>query len=199
VYVSGNIGIGTVNPTTKLEVDYGDILVKGVENFTSPGKQAILYMGDENHSIRAEYASGLIFGTWNAPNAIVVKDSTGNVGIGTTNPIGRLDVNGSIYQRGDVLHADYVFEPDYKLETIEEHSEFMWQNKHLSAIPKVKVDENGLEIVEIGSHRKGIVEELEKAHIYIEQLHKQNQILESRLIKLEAMITGLSVSQKGAR
>jgi len=56
---------------------------------------------------------------------------------------------------------------DYDLESIREHADFMWKNKHLAAIPKAKVDENGMEVVEVGSHRKGIVEELEKAHIYI--------------------------------
>ena len=70
---------------------------------------------------------------------------------------------------------------------------FMWENRHLKAIPKAAVDKNGMEIVEVGSHRKGIVEELEKAHIYIEQLQKQikeqdniMQLLEERLVKLEA-------------
>lgn len=43
----------------------------------------------------------------------------------------------------------------------------MWKNKHLKAIPKAKVDEEGREIVEVGAHRKGIMEEREKAHIYI--------------------------------
>jgi len=111
---------------------------------------------------------------------------TGRVGIGTNNPKGVLDVNGPIYQRGSSLHADYAFEADYKLESIDEHSKLMWENKHLPAIPKVRVDKNGMEIVEVGSHRRGIVEELEKAHIYIEQLHKQNKALEERLMKLEA-------------
>ena len=115
-------------------------------------------------------------------------DSAGNVGIGTTDPNGKLDVNGSIYQRGSSLHADYVFEAGYELESIDEHSEVMWQNKYLPAIPKARRDENGREILEIGAHRKGIVEELEKAHIYIEQLHKQNKTLEERVAALEKMI-----------
>jgi hypothetical protein len=76
-------------------------------------------------------------------------------------------------KRGGVLHADYVFESDYELESIEDHGTYMWENKHLKAIPQVEKDENGREIVEVGSHRKGIVEELEKAHIYIEQLHHE--------------------------
>ena len=80
----------------------------------------------------------------------------------------------------------------------------MWQQKHLAAIPKTKVDENGQEIIEIGAHRKGIVEELEKAHIYIEQLHKrikelkgQNEIIEARLVMMEAAVGKLAVRQEG--
>ncbi|MGA1826467.1 MAG: hypothetical protein ACMUIP_17570 [bacterium] len=85
----------------------------------------------------------------------------------------------------------------------------MWENKHLKAIPKATADQNGQEIIEVGAHRKGIVEELEKAHIYIEQLHKRitvieeynkkiddrnkemkehNREIEERLSKLEAML-----------
>jgi len=110
---------------------------------------------------------------------------------------GTLDVKGPIWQRGGVLHADYVFRPDYELESIDKHSEFMWQNKHLPAIPKAMTDENGREIVEVGAHRRGIVEELEKAHIYIDQLHKQNIALETRLAKLEVIVAQMSIEQKG--
>lgn len=124
---------------------------------------------------------------------LMVVESDGNVGIGTAKPKGTLDVNGSIYQRGKVLNADYVFEHNYQLESIGDHADFMWSNKHLKAIPKAAVDENGKEIVEIGSHQRGIVEELEKAHIYIEQLHEQMEkqnnrmlLLEERLMQMEA-------------
>ncbi len=60
----------------------------------------------------------------------------------------------------------------------------MWKNKHLVAIPKAKVDEQGQEIVEVGAHRKGIVEELEKAHIYISQLEERLAKLESRISEM---------------
>ena len=89
------------------------------------------------------------------------------------------------------MHADYVFEPGYNLESIEEHAMFMWEKKHLRAIPKARVDESGREIIEVGAHRQGIVEELEKAHIYIEQLHDRNQELERRMIKLETMLNAM--------
>ena len=80
-------------------------------------------------------------------------------------------MNGSIFQRGVQLFADYVFEPTYTLESIEEHADFMWNNKHLPAVGAKKVDEQGQEIVEIGARMRGLLEELEKAHIYISTLN----------------------------
>ena len=121
-------------------------------------------------------------------DVMVFDRVTNNVGIGTNSPMGALDVNGSIYQRGGLLHADYVFEKDYKLESIEDHTQFMWANKHLKAIPKATVDKNGREIVEVGSHQRGIVEELEKAHIYIDQLNNKIKILEEQLNVLSAKL-----------
>ena len=131
----------------------------------------------------------------NLSNAMTVLKN-GNVGIGTYTPQGTLDVNGSIYQRGGVRHADYVFENDYNLESIEEHSEFMWKNKHLKAIPKATVDENGNEYLEFGAHTLGIVEELEKAHIYIEKLNDRNELLEKRILILESKLNELVTLQK---
>lgn len=109
----------------------------------------------------------------------------GDVGIGTVTPAGKLDVNGTIYQRGSVLHADYVFEPEYELESIEEHADYMWREKHLKAVPKAELDESGQEMLEIGAHRRGILEELEKAHVYIQQLNDRIKVLEAKLAKLE--------------
>jgi hypothetical protein len=125
-------------------------------------------------------------------NTLIYGDfSTGRVGINTTTPGAALDVNGEIWQRGSQLHADYVFEPDYKLESIDEHAEFMWKNKHLRAIPKASVDGQGREVVMVGAHRRGIVEELEKAHIYIDQLHDRINDQEAQIKKLAKMVEEL--------
>jgi hypothetical protein len=53
-------------------------------------------------------------------------------------------------------------------------------------VPGVTKDENGKEIVEVGSHQRGILEELEKAHVYIEQLNHKVKALEARLKNLES-------------
>ena len=54
----------------------------------------------------------------------------------------------------------------------------MWENQHLKAVPKATKDEDGQDIVEYGSHLRGILEELEKAHVYIAELHARIKALE---------------------
>jgi hypothetical protein len=185
---SGNVGIGdsigSENPVYKLDVVGNRIRLR---NSIATGAKSLSMRTDGSLiDLQAENADLFISAVSN--NVLLQTASGGNVGIGTATPNGKLDVNGSIYQRGGVLHADYVFEPGYKLESIEEHSDFMFNNKHLKAVPKAKADENGIEIVEVGSQRRGILEELEKAHIYIHQLSSQNKKLEERIARLEALL-----------
>lgn len=169
----GNIGIGTINPYIKL-------LVK--QSLDNPNAGMAVLNAAMNHTARM-WMDGAIFRITNDGADGVAIDSVGNVGIGTAVPQGKLDVNGAIYQRGALLHADYVFEPDYKLESIEEHADYMWQEKHLKAVPKAAKAENGQEIVEVGARGKGVLEELEKAHIYIAQLNERIKKLEAKLEK----------------
>lgn len=115
----------------------------------------------------------------------IVVDPNGNVGIGTSAPTGRLDVNGQIYQRGAALHSDYVFEPEYKIESIEEHAAYMWQNKHLPAVQQSQKDASGQDMVEYGARNRGVLEELEKAHVYIQQLNDKNKALEAKINELK--------------
>jgi len=246
-YFSNNVGIGTTNPSQKLDVN-GDINIKsaykiagdtvlstsGAQNIfvgvgagenttgnfnTFVGASAGLsnMTGDDNTflGLQAGFYNttgvGNVFignnaGYYETGNdKLYIANSSSSAGVliygdFASNLVeinGTLDVKGPIWQRGGVLHADYVFEPGFELESIDKHSDFMWQNKHLPAIPKAMTDEKGREIVEVGAHRKGIVEELEKAHIYIDQLHKQNIALETRLAKLEVIVAQMSIAQKG--
>jgi uncharacterized coiled-coil protein SlyX len=135
---------------------------------------------------------------------------SGNVGIGTNVPAGKLDVNGSIFQRGIQLFADYVFEPTYTLESIEEHAAFMWNNRHLPAVGARTLDEQGREVVEIGARMRALLEELEKAHIYISTLNgkvterdeklatleRQNAELSERLARIEAFLSASKSEKK---
>ena len=112
--------------------------------------------------------------------AMLTTDLTVGIGTDAPHPDAMLDVNGRIFQRGGRLHADYVFQPGYQIEAITEHSDFMWANRHLPGVPSATTDEDGQEIVELGRHQRGILEELEKAHIYIQWLHERLKKLEAR-------------------
>ncbi len=176
-----NVGIGATSPDFKLDVN-GSIKVRN---------SAIYFGNDVSHqwTIGPQVAdSYVIYANGAAGYVMVLNRISGNVGIGTTSPQGKLDVNGAIYQRGGQLHADYVFDPKYTLESIEEHAEFMWQKQHLTAVPKAKYDENGLEVLEIGSHRKGMLEELEKAHIYIDQLNSNAKMQNAQIAALKTLV-----------
>jgi hypothetical protein len=208
---ANGIGIGTENPSRDIHIFKDVNAATGIRlqnpNNGSSARQRISFDNEEgtiagiqiwgsgaNSSNQMDIFNNRAGGKINlhtGGGGLTIANS-GNVGIGTTNPLGTLDVNGSIYQRGNVLHADYVFEPDYQLESIEAHAAFMWKNKHLKAIPKAKTDEAGREILEVGAHRKGIVEELEKAHIYIDQLHHRIKTLEEQLTQLASQFDSIN-------
>lgn len=132
------------------------------------------------------------------PNVII----GGNVGIGVIAPSEKLEVIGNINITGSYLingakgsFADFVFENDYKLESIEDHAKFMWQNKHLPAVSSAKEIKNSGSY-DISERREQMLEELEKAHIYIEQLNSQvkslvqkNTELQLRMEQIEKLLT----------
>ncbi len=57
--------------------------------------------------------------------------------------------------------------------------------------PPRQLDELGNEILELGAHQRGILEELEKAHVYIEQLDTRNREQQRKIRELEARLAAL--------
>lgn len=106
------------------------------------------------------------------------------------------EFDGAVIVNGTQVHPDYVFDTDYKLESIEEHSKFMWQEKHLPAVPAAKTDGNGKYTWEVGKQSMGILEELEKAHIYIEKLNNKIKELEQKMEKMELVNAELGESSE---
>lgn len=183
LFMNGHVGIGTESPIYPFHIEKSlNNWVSYIRNTSTNNGFGLLV-----ESASSDSSTYNLFELGNADGSKLVVKGDGKVGIGTWNPQGTLDVNGAIFQRGSELHADYVFEADYKLETIEQHAAYMWKHKHLKAIPKAKVDAEGREVLELGAHRKGIVEELEKAHVYIEELHRdlKEQQREIEALKIE--------------
>ena len=80
---TGNVGIGVTSPSQKLHVN-GNMLTNRV------------YLMDTNHSIRAQSGVGLVFSTFGVGDIMALREETGRLGIGMTNPSYRLDVNGTV-------------------------------------------------------------------------------------------------------
>ena len=117
---NGNIGIGTVTPTNKLDVE-GNIGVKS-------GKVVRFYdSGNSNYSTIDSPASGAIaFSTGGVADAAYITNA-GNVGIGTAAPAEKLDVDGHIRIRGN--NRSLYFDGDQALfKTTSSGTDFKFQN-----------------------------------------------------------------------
>jgi len=79
----------------------------------------------------------------------------------------------------EITVPDYVFSNNYKLETIEEHADFMFKNKHLPSLASMYNYKNYISIFGEEQRREDILEELEKAHLYIYRLNNKIKHLEN--------------------
>ncbi|MFH1536271.1 MAG: LamG-like jellyroll fold domain-containing protein, partial [Patescibacteria group bacterium] len=120
VFSGGNVGIGTTNPSAKLAVSSGSIVIDNGYNIYLNGiaggaLDTNWYLGkDANHNIN-------IAGAPDGTRAFQVLDAgtsavrlhvefSGNVGIGTTGPGALLDVRGSAVFNEDSADADFRVE-----------------------------------------------------------------------------------------
>ncbi|MCS6305785.1 MAG: hypothetical protein H8K07_19285 [Nitrospira sp.] len=98
-FVGGNVGIGTANPSAGLEIDKGptnDVAL--VLNSSGPGWGSGLQLkntapGGKTYGIYSGSGSLHITDADNGVDRLLI-DSSGNVGIGTTSPGGKLEVAG---------------------------------------------------------------------------------------------------------
>ena len=211
----GELGVGTALPRGKLDVvqpGAGNALYvgnTGTYHGVISSDDGIYFNSDANNNGTADFFA---WGTDRADTTggieLMRLLDNGNLGIGTTGPTHRLEVIGDIfasskiYASGSCVHGcDRVFQPDYELESIEEHAALMWEKSHLPAVgPTV---ENG--VWNITEKTGGMLNEIEKAHIYTEQLNtnlqakaaqlselqQQNEALAARLAALEAAVAGI--------
>ncbi|HEX8845926.1 MAG TPA: tail fiber domain-containing protein [Pyrinomonadaceae bacterium] len=92
----GKVGVGTTTPSEKFQVNSGNLLVKGTDNFTASPHEGRVYLGDNNHYIKSVWGSGVRIGTIGQADAITLLQDGGKVGIGTTQPGQRLEVAGAL-------------------------------------------------------------------------------------------------------
>lgn len=199
---AGKVGIGTSTPTKELEV-LGDLLVKQSD------ENAILEFsaGDHLWEITQNLTTGRLVFFYPGGGAVTGsfkfdpkgQENLFRVGVKDSETV---DINGNLEVTGtvtalNVSQPDYVFDSSYNLLPIEENAEFMWKHKHLPSLPSAGMDHRG--DVDLVAHQMGMLEELEKAHIYISELNEAIGVLRQELASKSAKLVELEARLDASR
>ena len=92
------IGFGTNSPSKTYDFRNGDVTIFGGEDgFNANGERARLYIGNNNANLGAIFGTGIYIDPGNsAGDAVIIRQATGRVGLGVSNPDERLHINGRI-------------------------------------------------------------------------------------------------------
>jgi hypothetical protein len=204
-YNSGNVGIGTSSPGTKLHLYSTSHNYLTIENNGAPlesevrfknldGEWEVGINGGEQFEIQDKETGNIVFLVdQNTPAHTMVLKSSGNVGIGTNSPSKELDVNGDAKIQGileaeeiivEASGADFVFEDNYRLLPLKGVEQYIKQHRHLPDIPSAKeVEANG---VSLGQMQTKLLQKIEELTLYMIDLKKENEVLKERVSVLEA-------------
>jgi hypothetical protein len=191
---NGNVSIGLPESTVKKTLKvygsiYGDdALYTG--NRTDMTKRIGLQFISTDAYI--DYGGDLYFrgrsGSDNSyPVFMITKEGSVVIGLPESTSKKSLRVNGPIYanevQIKTNVWADYVFNENYKLPTLNEVKQHIDENKHLPGIPTEKeVKENG---VNVGEMQVKLLQKIEELTLYVIQQNEKIQVLETELKELK--------------
>ncbi|MGX1931311.1 hypothetical protein [Flagellimonas sp. 2504JD4-2] len=213
---SGNLGIGTSDPLSKVHIyngasgqnphSYSDITIEDDDHvmlslMTYNTKNGYYGFADTNDGfvggIQYNHATDVMHFRVNNHASDMTINASGDVGIGTTTPDSKLAVNGNIHAKEvkvDLIGwPDYVFNENHNLPTLDEVEKHIQEKGHLINIPSAKeVEENG---IQLGEMNKLLLEKIEELTLYTLQQQKQlalqkekNKSLEERLARLEKLL-----------
>ncbi len=182
IAASGDVGINTSNPDSRLHVAGGSLKIG---DDTETGTRTVRFSNDQNDWLFQNNGTTGLFAIRNASASVTpFKIETGA-------PANSLELTaGGVEIEGGTPLPDYVFEPDFELLSITDHAEYMWSRKHLPAVGAA-TSEGGRSRINVLKHSAGVLEELEIAHIYIHELHSELEKRTERISRLEESVREL--------
>lgn len=182
-FPSGSVGIGTINPVAKLDVqgtarvNYMDI---DPQNTVNEGGEIRLRGSDVNPNWQIDNHAGYFrLHTGGAERFIMSTDGRLSLGAGRVFPgLYKLYVRGGIlaeqvkvamYNTGE--WSDYVFADDYDLKSLPEVEKFVIENKHLPNVPSaVEMVQQGNDL---GKTDAILLEKIEELYLHMIEMDKQ--------------------------
>ena len=177
VAASGRVGIGTgsssdaplevvATPTT---IGFGNAVIK----LANPAGPVAFQLNPNDDATFWNFAAVASNNQFN-----ISRSGTGNTEMSLTSA-GNMTIFGTLTTGGPTCGGgcDRVFDDDYDLPSIADHAEQMWKNRYLPAIGPTLQGQP----VNLSEQYGNMLNELEKAHIYIAQLNERNQALQDRL------------------
>lgn len=204
-FEKGNVGIGTLTPNSQLSLSKVSTVL-GDPQTLSLYEDSLINYGFAVNGPRGGLdfcANQAVAGTsfrWfggankTTPKELMVLLGNGNVGIGTTNPTSLLTVAGNIASREVKVTvdagADFVFEKDYNLPSLEAVDKYIKENKHLPEIASAQeMQKEGINLSEMNIK---LLQKIEELTLYTieqqkstEKLKQTIEVLNKRLEAIE--------------